>query len=103
MYLSAGLPSRHREILTFSKQEENDWQQFLLPAGYSDRLEARVSQIVDLDWGNSIHHMSQITTNKVPHKVFAGKTILCLSPQFVLRSKGKKVRALLSAHMSMCH
>ncbi|KAH9946119.1 uncharacterized protein BXZ73DRAFT_37633, partial [Epithele typhae] len=85
------LPDRDRGLHE-RQGHDKDWQPYLLPAGFSDRLEARVSQMVDLQWGNSVHYMSDITKNRVPHKVFNGMAILCISPEFV-RSKGKKQNA----------
>ncbi len=54
------------------------------------KLGARVSQAVDLDWCNSPHHLTEIMENPVPAKVFSGKHILCLSPDY-LPVKAKKV------------
>lgn len=52
-----------------------------------------MSQLVDLDWGNSIHHLTEVNANLVAPKVFADASILCISPDFVpSRQKGKKVR-----------
>ena len=49
--------------------------------------------MVDLDWGNSTEHLSDIMSNPVASKLFAGESVLCLGPEFVpLPSKGKKVR-----------
>ena len=74
------------------QRKDLDWQPYLLPAGFSDHSNARVSQLVDLDWGNSKQHLTEITANLVPPKVFEGRSILCISPQFVpCRQKGKKV------------
>ena len=74
------------------QRKDLDWQPYLLPAGFSDHSNARVSQLVDLDWGNSKQHLTEITANLVPPKVFERRSILCISPQFVpCRQKGKKV------------
>ena len=71
-----------------------DWHAYLLPAGFSEHLNARVSQMVDMDWGNSIHYLTDVTANLVAPKVFADKSILCISPDFVpSKQKGKKVRS----------
>lgn len=56
---------------------------FLLPAGFCDPLNARVSQLLDLDWGNSVEHLTEIMSNLVPSKLFANQSILCLSPDFM--------------------
>ncbi|KAI0302130.1 hypothetical protein BC826DRAFT_987384 [Russula brevipes] len=69
----------------------SDWHSFLLPAGYSDSLEARVTQMVDLDWGTTLDHLTSILSNNVPTKLFAGKSVLVLGPQyFPPPAKGKK-------------
>ncbi len=71
-----------------------DWQPYLLPAGFSEHLNTRVSQLVDLDWGNSIEHLKGITENLVAAKVFADMAILCVHTLFVpARGRSKKVRA----------
>ncbi|KAI0721096.1 hypothetical protein C8T65DRAFT_632199 [Cerioporus squamosus] len=91
--LALGIPCVSVEWLqaVISAQEDVDWHRYLLPAGFSEQLNARVSQMVDLDWGNSIHHLTDVTANLVAPKVFADKTILCISPDFVPRKqKGKK-------------
>ena len=50
--------------------------------------------MVDMDWGNSIHYLTDVTANLVAPKVFADKSILCISPDFVpSKQKGKKVRS----------
>ncbi|KAI0336523.1 hypothetical protein GY45DRAFT_1266256 [Cubamyces sp. BRFM 1775] len=91
--LALGIPCLSIDWLksVVRERKDLDWQPYLLPAGFSDHSNARVSQLVDLDWGNSIQHLTEITANLVPPKVFAGKSILCVSPQFVpCRQKGKK-------------
>lgn len=73
-----------------------DWQQYLLPAGTSETLNARVSQMVDLDWGNSLEHLEDIAGNQVPFKLFDGKSVLCVSPFFMPLQKSAKVRNVVS-------
>ncbi|KAI9064428.1 hypothetical protein FKP32DRAFT_1649987 [Trametes sanguinea] len=78
-----------REVV--NKQMDIDWQPYLLPAGFSNHLHTRVSQLIDVDWGNSKHHLTDIATSQVPSKVFSGKSIICVSPDFVPgRQRGKK-------------
>ncbi|KAL7283385.1 hypothetical protein ACG7TL_002815 [Trametes sanguinea] len=73
------------------QQTDLDWQPYLLPAGFSEHLETRVSQLIDVDWGNSKHHLTAIAESRVPPKVFSGKSIICVSPDFVPgRQRGKK-------------
>ncbi|RDX56778.1 hypothetical protein OH76DRAFT_1369818 [Lentinus brumalis] len=91
--LALGIPCVSVDWLkaVMSTQEELDWHRYLLPAGFSEQLNARVSQMVDLDWGISIHHLTDVAANLVAPKVFADKTILCISPDFVpTKQKGKK-------------
>lgn len=72
--------------------KEQPWYPYLLPAGTSDRLSARISQLVDMDWGECIQHLQNAMESKVPSKVFMDMNILCLSPDFVpLQTKSKKV------------
>ena len=73
-----------------------DWQPFLLPAGYSDTLGARISQLVDLDWGNCTEHLTDIMESEVPIKLFSQKTVLCVGAELVpLPPTQRKVRCLI--------
>ncbi|KAH7919016.1 hypothetical protein BV22DRAFT_1108220 [Leucogyrophana mollusca] len=67
-----------------------DWQPFLLPAGFSDFLNARVSQLIDLDWGNSQEHLTEIMSNLAASKLFTDKSILCVGADFVPLPKTRK-------------
>ncbi|THG98971.1 hypothetical protein EW026_g3297 [Hermanssonia centrifuga] len=89
--LALGIPCIRTEWLSDSihSLDEKEWSSYLLPAGTSMKLGARVSQAVDLDWCNSPHHLTEIMENPVPAKVFSGKHILCLSPDY-LPVKAKK-------------
>ncbi|GLB34876.1 putative ubiquitin modification-dependent histone binding [Lyophyllum shimeji] len=71
--------------------EEKDWQAYMLPQGYSEALGARASQQVDVDWGNSVHQLNDIMDNRVPCKIFDGKSILCVGPEMVPSPKGRKL------------
>lgn len=69
----------------------SDWPYHLLPAGYSDTLAARVTQMVDLDWGTTLDHLTGIMSNKVPTKLFSNMSILVLGQEyFPPPAKGKK-------------
>lgn len=68
-----------------------DWQPFLLPAGFCESLGARVSQMVDWDWGNSTDQLTDIMDNQVASKLFAPLSILCVGPEFVPAAKSKRV------------
>lgn len=39
--------------------------------------------MVDLDWGNSIQHLTEIMSNTVAFKLFTNLSILCVAPEFV--------------------
>jgi len=67
-----------------------DWQPYLLPAGFCEPLDARVSQMVDLDWGNCTEHLGDIMSNRVASKLFRGNSILCLGADLVPLPKGKR-------------
>ncbi|PFH54280.1 hypothetical protein AMATHDRAFT_53168 [Amanita thiersii Skay4041] len=71
--------------------EEKEWSAYLLPQGYSDTLSARISQQVDVDWGNSVHQLTDIMDNTVPAKVLQNKSILCVGIDMVPQPKGKRL------------
>jgi len=81
--LALGIPCLSFEWLARGGKFSSDWQPFLLPAGYSDTLGARVSQLVDLDWGNCTEHLTDIMENEVPIKLFSQKTVLCIGSELV--------------------
>ncbi|KAL6300126.1 hypothetical protein BKA93DRAFT_741041 [Sparassis latifolia] len=84
MALALGVPCISVGWLkNLAHQTDHDWQPYLLPAGYSDSLEARVSQMVDLDWGNSIEYLEDIMRNPVASKLFEDLSILCVHSEFV--------------------
>lgn len=39
--------------------------------------------MVDLDWGNSTEHLTDILSNTVASKLFTDKSILCIAPDFL--------------------
>jgi hypothetical protein len=80
-------------VLRFSKQcGLKDWHRYLLPAGYSDSLGAKVSQMVDLNWGKTLDYLTAIMSNNVATKLFSEKSVLVLGPEyFPPPAKGKKV------------
>lgn len=59
-----------------------------------DKFEARVSQLVDLDWGNSTEHLGEIMKNPVASKLFEQKSVLCIGADFVPLPKAKKVSSV---------
>lgn len=84
------------------QDHQQEWKSYLLPAGTSETLHARISQTIDLDWGNSTEHLEEIMDNQVPSKLFDGKTVLCLSPCFV-PPPTKKVRPNVSPVLTNPH
>ncbi|EJF65854.1 hypothetical protein DICSQDRAFT_77708 [Dichomitus squalens LYAD-421 SS1] len=88
--LALGIPCLSVEWLRAYVETEAQWRPYLLPAGYSEQLEARVSQMVDIDWGTSDHHLTDVAANKVASKVFAETSILCISSDYVPAKKAKK-------------
>ncbi|KAH9050685.1 hypothetical protein EDB84DRAFT_1555318 [Lactarius hengduanensis] len=99
--LALGIPcvSVH---LTFSKQcAVSDWPSYLLSAGYSDTMGARVTQMVDIDWGTTLDHLTGIMSNKVPTKLFSKMSVLVLGQEyFPPPAKGKKGTAGVSDEKS---
>ncbi|TFK55141.1 hypothetical protein OE88DRAFT_1003892 [Heliocybe sulcata] len=81
MALAFGVPCLH--IRWALAPGVDDWRPYLLPAGFSDTLGTRISQRVDFDWGVTGNIMKAIMDNPVAIKVFADKSILCLSDKFV--------------------
>ncbi|EKM55223.1 uncharacterized protein PHACADRAFT_184039 [Phanerochaete carnosa HHB-10118-sp] len=61
-----------------AEMAEREWQPYLLPAGTSEQLNARISQTVDVDWGNCPEHVRDIMDNRVPFKLFGDMNILCI-------------------------
>ncbi|KAG5653828.1 hypothetical protein H0H81_010101 [Sphagnurus paluster] len=90
--LALGIPCLSFEWLNNSVTglKEDEWTKYILPQGYSEALGARPSQQVDYDWGNSIHQLNEIMDNRVPCKLFDGKTILCVGAEMIPTQKGKK-------------
>ncbi|KAH7913741.1 hypothetical protein BJ138DRAFT_1133891 [Hygrophoropsis aurantiaca] len=73
---------------------EWEWQPFLLPAGFSEPLNARISQLIDMDWGNSLEHVTEIMSNLAASKLFTDKSILCLGAEFVPTPKSRKASSV---------
>jgi hypothetical protein len=74
--------------------------QYLLPAGTSEQLNARLSQIVDVDWGSSPDHIQEIMDNTAPLKLFNDLSILCVSPEFLPGKQGRRVSAATHGYPS---
>lgn len=82
-------------VLTIFQGVEKEWLSHLLPQGFSHVLLARPTQQVDMDWGNSHHHLTKIMSNMVPCKLFAQKDILCVGRDMVPQLKGKRASTFL--------
>ncbi|KAH8116815.1 hypothetical protein DFH11DRAFT_1852350 [Phellopilus nigrolimitatus] len=77
--LALGIPCVSNDWLEkLTMGEDASWKHDLLPAGHSEPLGASVSQTVDLDWGCAIEHLTEIMENKVPHKILANTSVLCV-------------------------
>ncbi|TCD63620.1 hypothetical protein EIP91_005171 [Steccherinum ochraceum] len=64
------------------------WPKHLLPAGFCSQLHVRLSQMVDLDWGNEDRHLERIMENPAPPtKLFAGQNILYVSSDYIPQVK----------------
>lgn len=72
----------------------------MLGQGFSETLATQISQQVDINWGTSVHHLADIMENKVPCKLFSGKSILCVG-DVVPKMKSKKVCKLNSVHSTL--
>ncbi|KAI0082615.1 hypothetical protein K474DRAFT_1654725 [Panus rudis PR-1116 ss-1] len=90
--LALGVPCLSLKWLDmcFDENKELPWQPYLLPAGLCEQLNARMSQLVDYDWGNSPQYLKEMLNDGVPAKVFSKKSILCLHPDFVPPPKNGK-------------
>ncbi|KAF8746093.1 hypothetical protein AX14_000154 [Amanita brunnescens Koide BX004] len=93
MAIGLGIPCLSMNWLqdSISTGEEKEWTAYMLPQGYSDRLSARISQQVDVDWGNSVHQLTDIMDNAVPAKIFSDQSILCVGADMVPQPKGKRL------------
>ncbi|KIM49330.1 hypothetical protein M413DRAFT_438515 [Hebeloma cylindrosporum] len=90
--LALGIPCLSTSWLhdSVDSNEEKEWLGYMLPQGFSPVLNARPSQQVDIDWGNSIHQLKDIMSNTVASKLFERKTILCVGPGMVSQPKGRR-------------
>lgn len=92
MAIGLGIPCLSLNWLhdSIAAGEEKEWTAYMLPQGYSDRLSARISQQVDVDWGNSVHQLTDIMDNTVPAKPLNHCSILCVGSDMVPQPKSKK-------------
>ncbi|KAH8107006.1 hypothetical protein BXZ70DRAFT_885133 [Cristinia sonorae] len=88
--LALGIPCISAEWLV---NEVSTWQWYLLPAGFSTQLHYRMSQLVNLDWGDEDRHLDRIMHNTAPPKIFMDLSILYVSTDFVAQVKnGRKAK-----------
>ncbi|KAJ6547654.1 hypothetical protein B0H19DRAFT_954102, partial [Mycena capillaripes] len=79
--LALGIPCLRMDFIADAVRTKKypDWMTYLLPSGYSDCYACRVSQFVNVEWGDSPHDIPDIKKNPVAFKAFSGKKILCVS------------------------
>ncbi|KAH0583784.1 hypothetical protein H2248_009387 [Termitomyces sp. 'cryptogamus'] len=90
--LALGVPCLKVEWLydTVAAGEEKVWLAYMLGQGFSEMLSTQISQQVDINWGTSVHHLTDIMENRVPCKLFSGKSILCVG-DVVPKMRNKKL------------
>ncbi|KAJ7774929.1 hypothetical protein B0H16DRAFT_80035 [Mycena metata] len=88
--LALGIPCLRTDFVkhAIATEELSDWTMYLLPSGFSDVHQCRVSQFVNMDWGEGSEDMKEILNNPVAHKAFKDNKILCVSRD-VLNASGK--------------
>lgn len=93
--LALGIPCISVAWLTDSVAygTEKSWLPYLLPQGYSESLGTRLSQQVDVAWGETVDHLRGIMVNKVPSKLFDRLSILCIG-QDMFPPNGKRASGL---------
>ncbi|KAL0946611.1 hypothetical protein HGRIS_012808 [Hohenbuehelia grisea] len=93
--IALGVPCVDTQWVESSVKEnlETEWHSFLLSQGFSEALEGRVSQMIDLDWGTDSICVTHIMSNKIPPKIFKGYSVLCLGEDLMppAPSRGNKV------------
>ncbi|KAG6814480.1 hypothetical protein H0H92_000005 [Tricholoma furcatifolium] len=90
--LALGIPCLRVQWLydSVTAGEEKDWLAYTLGQGLSVSLDTQVSQQLDMNWGQSIHHLTDIMGNKAPCKLLKGKSVLCVG-DMVPKMKIKKL------------
>jgi len=66
-----------------------NWQHFLLPAGFSDRADARISQHYLYDWHLRQDAMCHLLDTTLSSDMFRGRTVLFYGGIFVPEQPGK--------------
>ncbi|KAJ7219364.1 hypothetical protein GGX14DRAFT_21156, partial [Mycena pura] len=77
--LALGIPCLRIDFIENAIEKNNvqDWPMYLLPSGFSDLLQGRVSQFVDVDWND--HDTNDMMRDPVAYKPLKEKKILCFS------------------------
>lgn len=102
MALALGIPCISTDWLdALAEGKQESWSHHLLAAGYSEYLGASVSQLVDLNWGESVEHMTEIMENSVPLKLLAGKSVLCVGKE-TFPEPPKKVGFPIEIYKCIC-
>ncbi|KAG6899739.1 hypothetical protein C0993_007268 [Termitomyces sp. T159_Od127] len=68
--LALGVPCLKVEWLydTVTSGEEKNWLAYMLGQGFSEALSTQISQQVDINWGTSVHHLTDIMENRLKSK-----------------------------------
>ncbi|KAJ7449899.1 hypothetical protein FB451DRAFT_1343040 [Mycena latifolia] len=90
--LALGIPCLRVDFVAHAIEtgELTDWMMYLLPSGFSETRNCRVSQWLNADFGEDVDDIKDIMNNPVAHKVFRDKKILCVGAEVITFSKGKK-------------
>ncbi|KAJ6596981.1 hypothetical protein DFH09DRAFT_1133295 [Mycena vulgaris] len=90
--LALGIPCLRIEFITraVDAADFTDWMMYLLPSGFSESRNCRVTQFVNADWGEDADDIKDIMNNPVAFKVFKGKKILCIGAEVLTVTKGRK-------------
>ncbi|KAJ3842493.1 hypothetical protein F5878DRAFT_576789 [Lentinula raphanica] len=84
--LALGVPCLETYWMTDDLQGRNtrDWRHYLLPKGYdTPTSNVMLSQFLNLDWGSTPEHLTNIMDNPYAHKLFAGMNVLCVGDDYI--------------------
>ncbi|KAG6874218.1 hypothetical protein C0995_003764 [Termitomyces sp. Mi166 len=84
--LALGVPCLKVEWLydTVAAGEEKNWLAYMLSQGFSEVLSTQISQQVDINWGTSVHHLTDIMENRVPYEKQEGLKVSSCSSYFLV-------------------
>jgi len=101
--LALGIPCLRLDFINHAIQTGDlDWMMHLLPTGFSDFLNCRVSQFVNVDWGDGADDLKDLMNNSVAHKVFKGKKIMCVSPEVLAKKTPMSIPRIMLAMGADC-